>query len=84
MSEHENFDYIELIESLLDQTYTKDGKSVEICIYRMPDTPWVVEVIDKFNNSTIWDDEFESDKDALEFVLGEIERDGIDAFIHVS
>jgi len=71
----------DLIESLLDQKYTKDGKSVEIEIYRMPDTPWNVQVVDTFGNSTVWDDEFESDAEALQFVLAEIERDGIDEFI---
>ena len=76
-------DYTEddLIESLLDQTYTKDGKSIKIEIYRMPDTAWNVQVVDTFGNSTVWDDEFESDKEALQFVLAEIERDGIDEFI---
>ena len=76
-------DYTEddLIESLLDQTYTKDGKSIEIEIYRMPDTAWNVQVVDTFGNSTVWDDEFESDEEALQFVLAEIERDGIDEFI---
>ena len=71
----------DLIESLLDQTYTKDGKSIKIEIYRMPDTAWNVQVVDTFGNSTVWDDEFESDKEALQFVLAEIERDGIDEFI---
>ena len=71
----------DLIESLLDQTYSKDGKSIKIEIYRMPDTPWNVQVVDTFGNSTVWDDEFESDKEALQFVLAEIERDGIDEFI---
>ena len=71
----------DLIESLLDQTYSKDGKSIEIEIYRMPDTGWNVQVVDTFGNSTVWDDEFESDKEALQFVLAEIERDGIDEFI---
>ena len=76
-------DYTEddLIESLLDQTYTKDGKPIEIEIYRMPDTAWNVQVVDTFGNSTVWDDEFESDKEALQFVIAEIERDGIDEFI---
>ena len=71
----------DLIESLLDQTYSKDGKSIKIEIYRMPDTGWNVQVVDTFGNSTVWDDEFESDKEALQFVLAEIERDGIDEII---
>jgi len=71
----------DLIESLHNQTYKMDGKSVEIQICRMPDTAWNIEVVDTFGNSTVWDDEFESDKEALNFVLAELERDGIDEFI---
>lgn len=78
MSEYSEGD---LIESLLDQTYTRDGKSVEIRIYRLTKTPWSVEVVDGFGNSTVWDGTFETDAEALEFVLSEIERDGIDEFI---
>lgn len=71
----------DLIESLLDQTYTKDGKSVDIEIYRMPDSGWNIQVVDAFGNSTVWDEEFDSDTEALHFVLAELERDGIDEFI---
>jgi Mn-dependent DtxR family transcriptional regulator len=78
MSEHSEGD---LIESLLDQTYTKDGKSVEIRIFRLTKTPWSAEVVDGFGNSTVWDGTFETDAEALEFVLSEIKRDGIDEFI---
>jgi hypothetical protein len=76
-----NYTEFDLIESLLDRTYTSNGKSVEIFIYRMPNTPWSVEVVDQFHNTTVWDDEFEHDQQALDFVLSELERDGIDAFI---
>jgi Mn-dependent DtxR family transcriptional regulator len=38
-------------------------------------------VVDGFGNSTVWDGTFETDAEALEFVLSEIERDGIDEFI---
>ncbi len=76
-----DYDENDLIVSLLDQMYTKDGKSVKIEIYRMPDTPWNVQVVDDFGNSTVWDDEFETDKDALHFVLAELVRDGIDEYI---
>ena len=47
----------------------------------MPDSPWVLEIVDDFGNSTVWDEQFETDHDALDCALDEIEEEGIDAFI---
>lgn len=44
---------------------TRDGVTVELCIYRLEDTKWTLEVVDAEGTSTIWDDEFETDDDAL-------------------
>lgn len=71
----------ELIYSPLQQTYVDGGKSVEIHIYRMPETGWSLEVVDQYNNSTVWDGEFETDQEALELALQELREEGIDAFI---
>lgn len=76
-----DYDENDLIDSALNQTYTKNGKSVEVHIYRMPNTSWILEVVDTYGNSTVFDDEFATDKDALSYVIEEIERDGIEAFI---
>ena len=76
-----DYDEHDLIDSELNQTYTKNGKSVEIHIYRMPNTSWTLEVVDNNGNSTVFDGEFATDKDALSCVVEEIERDGIEAFI---
>ena len=77
----QDYDEKDLIDSALNQTYTKNGKSVEIHIYRMPKTSWILEVVDLFGNSTVFDDEFATDSEALSYVIDEIERDGIDGFI---
>ena len=77
----QDYDEKDLIDSALNQTYTKNGKSVEIRIYRMPNTAWILEVVDSFGNSTVFDDEFATDSDALSFVIDEIERDGIEGYI---
>lgn len=71
----------DLIDSPLNERYTSGGKSVEIEIYRMPGTLWSIQVLDEFDNSTVWDEGFATDAEALAFVLAEIERDGIDEFI---
>lgn len=75
------FDENDLIYSPLQQTYRADGKSVEIHIYRMPDSDWTLEVVDAHNNSTVWNDTFASDEEALRVALEELEADGIEAYI---
>jgi hypothetical protein len=71
----------DLIYSPLQQTYSAGGHQVEIHIYRMPDTGWSLEVVDEHNNSTVWEDLFETDEEALAVALQELNEDGIDAFI---
>ena len=73
----QDYDQKDLIYSALNQTYTKDGKSVEIHIYRMPNTSWMLEVVDSFGNSTVFEDEFVTDAEAFNYLIDEIERDGI-------
>ena len=74
-------DDIDIIHSPLAQTYSADGHSVDIQIYRMPDTHWVLEVVDESGTSTVWDDLFETDKQALEEALMRINTEGIGSFI---
>jgi hypothetical protein len=71
----------ELIFSSLQRTITRGGKTVEINIYRIPSSGWTLEVVDEYRNSTVWDHEFETDQQALDQVLSEIETEGIEAFI---
>jgi antirestriction protein ArdC len=75
MDEHD------LIHSPLQQIYRDKDRWVEICIYRMPNTGWTLEVVDDKRNSTVWDGEFQSDQEALEFALSEINAMGIVDFI---
>lgn len=71
----------DLIYSPLQQHYTSEGKTVEVCIYRLPDTGWTLEVVDQYDNSTVWDGEFETDQDAFDLFLAELEEEGIEAMI---
>jgi len=70
-----------LIYSPLQQRYTKEGKTVEVCIYRMPDTGWTLEVVDQYYNSTVWEGEFDTDQEAFEQFLQEIKDEGIESLI---
>lgn len=71
----------DLINSPLEQTYTEGSDSVEIFIYRMPDTPWTLEVQDVFGNSTVWDDPFETDQEALDEFFRTVKEEGIGSLI---
>lgn len=72
---------IDIIHSPLAQTYSADGHSVRIQIYRSADSPWILEVVDERGTSTVWDDLFETDKQALEEAFMAIETEGIGNFI---
>jgi uncharacterized protein len=72
---------IDIIHSPLEQTYSSDGHSVCIQIYRSADSQWILEVVDEHGASTVWDDQFETDKLALKEVLMAIETEDIANFI---
>jgi hypothetical protein len=75
------YDEDDLTYSPLQRTYSADGHQVEIRIYRMPDTEWSLEVVDEHNNSTVWDDLFATDEEALAEALQDLKDEGIHAFI---
>ena len=76
MSEEE-----QVIQSKNTQQYSANGKTVEIDIYRTEDSGWILEVVDENNNSTLWEDEFEKEDDALAEALDALKEEGIDNFI---
>jgi hypothetical protein len=59
-----------------------DGTRIQIDIYRGEDDPgWILEVIDKENASTVWNEPFDTDREALDTVMEVIELDGIRSFL---
>jgi len=71
----------DLIHSPLQQHCTVGAHTLEICIYRMPNTAWTLEVVDQHGNSAVWDEEFETDQAALDEVMRIIREDGIESLI---
>jgi len=67
----------ELISSRHSGYFTRDGVTVELCIYRLADTKWTLEVVDADGTSTVWDGEFETDDDARAEFLRNIEESGM-------
>ncbi len=58
-------DELEVKMSPLCQIISSGGKTLRIDIYEDGNGKWILEVVDEFNNSTVWDDSFETDKAAL-------------------
>jgi hypothetical protein len=48
---------IELTYSPLNCKITRDGDTLEINIFKSPDTDWFLEIIDLNNNSTCWEEQ---------------------------
>ena len=71
----------ELIKSPLCQSITSDGKTVQVDIYEDGEDGWILEVIDQFDNSTIWEESFETEESALFEVSETIKHEGISVLI---
>lgn len=67
--------------SKLCQSVTRDGKTVQVDIYADGDDGWLLEVVDHHGNSTVWDDSFSNEREALDTVLNAIDEEGIDSLI---
>ena len=71
----------EIKYSTLCQKVTSEGKSVQVYIYEDGKGGWILEVVDEYDNSTVWDDPFKTDDEALDAVFDTIEKEGISSLI---
>ena len=71
----------EIKYSTLCQKVTSEGKSVQVYIYKDGKGGWILEVVDEYDNSTVWDDPFKTDDEALDEVFDTIEKEGISSLI---
>ena len=79
MNENDQFP----LHSPLSQSITRNEKTVQVEIYEDGDGGWLLEVIDEHGNSAVWNDPFQSDKEALDEALKTIDEEGIDSLIGV-
>ena len=70
--------------SSLCQEFEEHGQKVKIDIFRGDHGGWILEVIDQNDHSTMWDDEFPTEKDALDEAINSIKEEGILSFINNS
>jgi len=74
-------DDIELIHSPLTQTYSAEGHTLRIEIYRGAGEAWSLEVVDEEGTSTVWDELFETDAAALAAAFEAFEEEGVRHFV---
>ena len=75
----------ELEDSGHSQDITSGGKTVRVEIYRLVGEPeWALEVVDEYNNSTVWQETFADDEAAFKEVKETIAADGIESLIGAS
>ena len=65
------------VHSPLSQRVVRGETAVEIEIYEDGKGGWLLEVVDEFGNSTVWDDSFLTDSAALAEALNAIDTEGI-------
>jgi uncharacterized protein len=70
---------IGIIMSPLSQEISNGGKTVQVEIYENGEDGWIIETIDELNNSTVWDEPFETDSEALAEAKKTITDEGIDS-----
>ena len=70
-----------LVYSPLCQRISRDGTEVDIQIYKDGKGGWLLEVVDEFWNSTVWDHSFISDSAALAEALKTIDTEGIASLV---
>jgi len=72
----------ELEVSQLSQKISSGGKTVSVEIYRLEgETTWMLEVVDEYNNSTVWDDTFETESAALIEAKKTILAEGVSSLV---
>ncbi|MDQ2076625.1 hypothetical protein [Marinimicrobium sp. ABcell2] len=74
-------DDYEVTLSPLSRTVEQNGHKVSIEIYQDEEDGWILEIVDEENNSTVWDDVFDSDQEALDEALDTIREEGIECLV---
>ena len=74
-------DIPEIVMSPLCQTLERDGHTLEVDIYQDEEKKWILETVDMYGNSSVFDHHFDTDNEALEELLKAIDSEGIEEFV---
>ena len=74
----------EIETSPFSGSLTRDGITVRIAIFRIAGSrdSWSLEMVDKDNNSVVWDKQFASDQLACSAFYEALEAEGIQALVN--
>ncbi len=78
MPDHDDGHEPELIESALSQQVTRHGVTVSVHIYGDGNGKWILEIVDGGNTSHVWDDPFETDREALTEALRALDEEPLE------
>lgn len=71
-----------VMSPLTDRSFTRDGVTVEVHIYRLEhEDKWTLEVVDGENNSIVWNGDFDTDGEAHSEFLRTVETEGMDGLL---
>ena len=62
------------------QVVERDGVTLDVQIYRIPVSDWVLEVVNENNTSFVWDDAFDNDADAWAEFQRTLREEGLEGF----
>lgn len=72
----------ELIESSLNRSIERGGRRLTVNIVRLAtERGWSLEVVNDHNTSTVWDEQFETDRDADVAFQSALADEGFEAFL---
>jgi hypothetical protein len=75
-------DFPDIIRSPLSQTFTHDGVTVQVEIYKLDGSDgWTLELVDEEGGSTVWQDTFATDVDAFAEFTDGVEQLGLEKLI---
>lgn len=82
LNTHRMTDQPEYEYSPLTRTLTEGGRSIEVYIFREKGAKtWFLEVVDDHDHSSVWEESFTSDAQALGMVQRIIREEGFVAFL---
>lgn len=72
----------DLINSKLSRRFLWNGYRLQIEIYRLDDRPgWTLEVVNESGTSIVWDELFDTDRQAHAAFMDTLAREGLEAFL---
>ena len=72
----------ELIESPLNRSIERGGRRLNVNIVRLAtERGWSLEVVNDHNTSIVWDDQFQTDRDADAAFRTALAEEGFEAFL---